>query len=185
MGRQQLISLGSTIKTAYEGENDTNAFTDDDRAYVTDLIDNVTVDDDGNIGIGTTSPDVLLQVGDNSDTSPHEIRLERNAGQDGTIGIGFDANNVGLRMRVDSIEQARIEWGGWATPQNEPLIFASINNGEYMRITSAGNVGIGTTSPQTKLHVDGTVRFDNLPTSDPTSAGALWNDSGTLKISAG
>ena len=25
----------------------------------------------------------------------------------------------------------------------------------------------------------------NLPTSDPTNAGQLWNDSGTLKISAG
>lgn len=29
------------------------------------------------------------------------------------------------------------------------------------------------------------VRIANLPTSDPSSAGQLWNDSGTLKISAG
>ena len=31
----------------------------------------------------------------------------------------------------------------------------------------------------------GTVILSNLPTSDPTNAGQLWNDSGTLKISAG
>ena len=31
----------------------------------------------------------------------------------------------------------------------------------------------------------GTVKLSNLPTSDPTNAGQLWNDSGTLKISAG
>lgn len=29
------------------------------------------------------------------------------------------------------------------------------------------------------------IRFINLPTTDPTTAGRLWNDSGTLKISAG
>lgn len=45
------------------------------------------------------------------------------------------------------------------------------------------NVGIGTTSPQETLHVDGTVRFENLPTSSAgLSSGDLWNDSGTLKI---
>tara|TARA_R100000697_G_scaffold26187_1_gene34764 strand:+ start:1924 stop:3111 length:1188 start_codon:yes stop_codon:yes gene_type:complete len=31
----------------------------------------------------------------------------------------------------------------------------------------------------------GTVILSNLPTSDPSNAGQLWNDSGTLKISAG
>ena len=31
----------------------------------------------------------------------------------------------------------------------------------------------------------GTVLLTNLPTSDPNNAGQLWNDSGTLKISAG
>ena len=29
------------------------------------------------------------------------------------------------------------------------------------------------------------IMMPNLPTSDPTNAGQLWNDSGTLKVSAG
>ena len=29
------------------------------------------------------------------------------------------------------------------------------------------------------------IRMANLPTSDPSSAGQLWNDSGDLKVSAG
>ena len=29
------------------------------------------------------------------------------------------------------------------------------------------------------------ISMANLPTSDPTVAGRLWNDSGTLKVSAG
>ena len=32
---------------------------------------------------------------------------------------------------------------------------------------------------------DSRVVFEDLPTSDPVSKGVLWNDSGTLKISAG
>ena len=29
-----------------------------------------------------------------------------------------------------------------------------------------------------------TIRFTNLPTTDPSNSGQLWNDSGTLKVSA-
>lgn len=36
--------------------------------------------------------------------------------------------------------------------------------------------------PQT---LSGTVTLTGLPTSDPGNAGELWNDSGTVKISAG
>ena len=35
------------------------------------------------------------------------------------------------------------------------------------------------------LIAGGNVDFSGLPTSDPAVAGRLWNDSGTLKISAG
>jgi hypothetical protein len=46
-----------------------------------------------------------------------------------------------------------------------------------MRITSGGNVGIGTTTPGSKLSIVG------LPTSSSgLSSGDIWNDSGTLKI---
>ena len=33
--------------------------------------------------------------------------------------------------------------------------------------------------------ITGTLTISALPTSDPTSAGALWNSSGTVKVSAG
>jgi hypothetical protein len=35
------------------------------------------------------------------------------------------------------------------------------------------------------VHESGTVMLPNLPTSDPSSAGQVWNDSGTLKVSSG
>jgi hypothetical protein len=33
--------------------------------------------------------------------------------------------------------------------------------------------------------IGGTFKAENMPTLDPTDAGALWNDGGTVKISAG
>ena len=46
---------------------------------------------------------------------------------------------------------------------------------------------VGTSDTQTltnKTH-DGALTLTSLPTSDPTVAGQVWNDNGTLKISAG
>ena len=43
----------------------------------------------------------------------------------------------------------------------------------------------GTSTTITNLTASGTVIFSGLPTADPVVAGQLWNDAGTLKVSAG
>ena len=51
------------------------------------------------------------------------------------------------------------------------------NSSTLLYITNGGNVGIGTTSPGSKLSIVG------LPTSSSgLSSGDIWNDGGTLKI---
>jgi len=61
-------------------------------------------------------------------------------------------------------------------------------------VSSSGTASIGTSNMDLNLSSSGTgavkvpsakVMMTSLPTSDPTTAGQLWNDSGTLKISAG
>jgi hypothetical protein len=91
---------------------------------------------DGNVGIGTTSPATKFHVANTSSSV-----LFSQDGTNATI-IGADAAGAasqGLFLR------------------GFPLTFTG-NGGagaEAMRITSGGNVGIGTTSPTTKLEVIG------------------------------
>lgn len=65
-------------------------------------------------------------------------------------------------------------------PQDHPSVIATIStSGSNAQITLLHDSGTVVISS------DGTVVLPNLPTADPLSPGALWNSSGTLKVSAG
>ncbi len=100
---------------------------------------NVTFEDGGFVGIGTTSPGYKFHVKSNANGGG--IALERSAAGADTI-IRFRNEN--------SVDRAKILFGG----TNEELAFyAGDGNTANMFIASGGNVGIGTTSPSAKLDV--------------------------------
>ena len=70
------------------------------------------------------------------------------------------------------------------TTDNQPIAFRT-NNTEALRIASNGNIGIGTTNPIERLHINGDLRIEGLafqPNSNPDELRlVLTNSSGKLR----
>jgi uncharacterized protein YaiE (UPF0345 family) len=95
----------------------------------------------GNVGIGKTSPSFKLDIlgSDNS-----QLRLDSSDALDTTIIMDYNGGGSTGRVRIRNA--------------NGNLAFNTANSAERMRITSTGNVGIGTASPAQKLDVVGKFR---------------------------
>jgi hypothetical protein len=126
----------------------------------------MTLDASGRLGIGTTSPDQKLTVEGN-------IRA-------GGVGNGFLLDTTGVNFTngmkvVNSFETVMFSGrgsAGYIIAGDNNLRFGFGTNysaGESMRITSGGNVGIGTTSPASILDI----RSANIPRIQLVKTGIL------------
>ena len=113
----------------------------------------LTVVNGGNVGIGTTTPQTGLSV---SSTMEDQLHLSRKTGSAGdNVYLVFshsdNTSSANARARIG----VNIKAGGYGR-----LVFQTGAGGtttEQMRIDENGNVGIGTTSPNQKLTVNGTI----------------------------
>jgi hypothetical protein len=106
----------------------------------------------GNVGIGTSSPGVKLDISQGTaDTNSLKISNEEVALFSGAFGTGssYDRQFLLSATRTDSGSFPFMRVAGQGG-----IIFAVDANTERMRIDSAGNVGIGTSSPGSLLNVN-------------------------------
>ena len=119
------------------------------------------IDNSGNVGIGTTSPTAKLHITDNSETFRYTSDLGDNfrgielAGVNPTLKLDGSANT----FNISALGLGLAIWDKTSGAYR----FSILNN---------GNVGIGTTSPTSKLQVNGNVAVSNLTSSGYLKLGA-------------
>jgi hypothetical protein len=132
-------SLKTKLKFKVRGETATGY----DWAGAAEAPTIMTLEGDGNVGIGTTSPSSTLTLGNASDNVA-ELRVLRSNGSSSTYA---SVNTIGGTSQFGSSGATRVYSTG-----NESLNLRT-NGSDRLTILSSGNVGIGNTSPQSLLHV--------------------------------
>ena len=183
------------------------------------LGNSVIYDDGTNVGIGTTSPEAKLDIrgyakifGGNAVSLILGSDYDNNSTITNSVTKGarlgaphYDTNEEPVALIFGNINsiQNNINIGGGSSLMNSATAIkfytstntTTVTGTERMRITSSGNVGIGTTSPNYKLDVAGEAsvsanlmtggqfqlgRFASAPTA--IGEGSLYYDSTTKKV---
>jgi len=161
-GNGMLIGISASEQATIWNYENTNM------RFATNGTERVTITNTGNVGIGTTSPDAKLDVngvsrisGDFAGTGQDPLlefyNTDASLGANQILGtIDFyqsdpSGGGVGVVSRIRSINDSSFKGEASLTFHTGE---ANVSFQERMRITSTGNVGIGTTSPTAALHVD-------------------------------
>jgi hypothetical protein len=185
-GGAQLDFGGSTTRFAAisgEYESSTNGYLNIRTLRAGSITDAVRITSAGNVGIGTTSPDIY-----GFGSSGKYLTLQSVSGGFSLIQVISDSTSgAGIVFGNTTLRRASIEGTNGSN-----LVFSTnasnsgTSNTERMRITSAGNVGIGTTTPLNKFTVVGVSSFQLSDANDirliinPTASGI--NISGTYNV---
>ena len=105
-------------------------------------------DTNNRLGIGTSSP-----------TFKQHTIVSGSTGDIAGFSLTGNINNPTLLIKSDATNQVITFRGGSNSSIYPAIAFDTGTGGERMRITSVGNVGIGTTSPGAKLEVSGNIKL--------------------------
>lgn len=145
-------------------------------------VDDLSIDTNGNVGIGTTNPEAKLHIVNDNDPPeniPFQALLKLGANQNKESGKDvFDESkpSYGIEFYRHWNSDSRgfkpqggiYAWGG--SVYSSGLAFRTAQSAEQLNtnmvITGEGNVGIGTTSPSEKLEVSGNMKVTHIVQED-------------------
>ena len=123
------------------------------------------INSSGNVGIGTTSPGVNLQVGNGTVDDAARVYYSDNTYAE-VRGYGMQFSRGASYLRPTTDKNKTLNIGNDGLTWNEVRV--NTNNftierdaSTFVKVNSSGNVGIGTTSPGVKLDVNGRFRVQD------------------------
>jgi hypothetical protein len=108
----------------------------------------------GNVGIGTNAPAVKLEISQ-TQAAQTAVRV-LNTDTSSLASSSYIATQGGVSVDLTAEQNAQADIG---TSSSHPLIIKS-NDVERMRVTSAGDIGVGISAPLGKFHVAGSTAND-------------------------
>ena len=178
---------------------DTNVsfYTNNTTAVAGAMTERMRIASSGEVGIGTSSPAQILDIIKAQNSGTAAIVRNGNTGASASAQLIVNADTATGRFAAySSGAGALANHVSIEQTTNNPITFYT-NSSEQVRITGTGNVGIGTNSPASKLHVVGNfLRIDQSGSnqvylgnaadliSGAPAGGALRFDGTALRISA-
>jgi len=127
-----------------------------------------------------TNSTAIGYVSNASGTKSSSLGTSANASGDYSIAIGADTtasgnNSISISAGTSSFTNSNVNGIDIRTSDSASIHYSQDSDFVF---------GAGVTMTDL-VSTGATIVFNNLPTSDPVNAGQLWNDAGTLKVSAG
>ena len=127
----------------------------------------ITVDKDGNVGIGTTGPSYRLDVTSNANVGAARFTTQAVAGGQATLTVDQqDVDEWAMRVTSEGNGPVFSNNGPGTTFRVNDTGTTSTGDSTPFIIDTDGNVGIGTQSPSEELHVVGDIYCTGKLTSD-------------------
>ena len=155
---------GSAMDLVVDPAQASSGFLFRPRNSANEIVNGLGIDRNGNVGIGTTSPneyvEILRKAGSTITRPLLKLQSQTSGSVDGDSFIIYGTETANWSAGVDQADSNKF--------RIEPT--TTLGGSTGIAITTGGNVGIGTPSPLNKVHVEG----GNVQIGSPTGDDTQW-----------